>query len=180
MKDMHATEVSRVVWFKHKYLTNPSDTPEDQIVAAKGRLEKTLTTGVPPQLRNDTVDKLCKLQEILELRMDGSNEREITAPMQQAPIPRQSSRLVKSNNHNPAAVSRVAWEYAMLARVLERRCMDTTDRSSHSNPAVHGNQAELSNSKGKSMRPIWGTSILTRAQRVPRAAWPRTHITKQQ
>jgi hypothetical protein len=29
MKDKHATQVSGVVWFKHKYLTNPSVTPED-------------------------------------------------------------------------------------------------------------------------------------------------------
>jgi hypothetical protein len=58
MKDTHATRVSGAVWFKHKYLTNPSVTPEDRIVAALGRLAKTLTTGVPPQLRDDTVDKL--------------------------------------------------------------------------------------------------------------------------
>ncbi len=61
MKDTHATQVSGGIWFKHKYLTNPSVTPEDQIVAAIGGLAKTLTTGVPLQLRNDSVDKLCKL-----------------------------------------------------------------------------------------------------------------------
>ncbi len=91
------TSVSEAVWFKHKYLTNPSVTPEDQIVAAIGGLAKTLTTGVPPQLRKDTVDKLRKLQEILGPRT-----------MQQAPITRQSPRLAESNNHNPAAVPRVA------------------------------------------------------------------------
>jgi hypothetical protein len=123
-----------VVWFKHKYLTNLSVTPEDQIVAAIGRLAKTLTTGVPPQLCNDTVDKLHKLQEILEPRMDVNNERKITASMQQAPIPQQSPRLAESNNHNPAAVPRVAGEYAMLPRVLERTDMDTTDKSSPQQP----------------------------------------------
>ncbi len=87
MKDMHTTLVSGVVWFKHKHLTNPSVTPEDQIVAAIGGLAKTLTTGVPPQLHNDMVDKLCKLWEILEPRMDGNNERKVTAPTQQAPVP---------------------------------------------------------------------------------------------
>jgi hypothetical protein len=58
MKDTHATQVSGAVWFKHKYLTNPSITPEDRIVAAIGGLAKTLTTGVPPQLTDNTVDKL--------------------------------------------------------------------------------------------------------------------------
>ncbi len=135
MKDTHATRVSGAVWFKHKYLTNPSITPEDQIVAAIGGLAKILTTGVPPQLRNDTVDKLHKLQEILEPRTDGNNEREVTAPMQQAPIPRQPPRLVESDNLKPAAVLRVAREYAMLQRVLKRMCMDTSDRPSPQQPS---------------------------------------------
>jgi hypothetical protein len=134
MKDTHATQVSGVVWFKHKCLTNPSVTPEDQIVAAIGGLAKTLTTGVPPQLHNNTVDKLCKLQEILDPRTDGNNEREIMAPTQQAPIPQQSPILAESNDHDPAANPRVAREYAMLPRVLERRGMDTTDRSSPQQP----------------------------------------------
>ncbi len=87
IKDMHAMRVSGAVWFKHKYLTNPSISPEDQIVAAIDGLAKTLTTGVPLQLRNYTVDKLCKLQEILEPRTDGNNERKVMAPTQQAPVP---------------------------------------------------------------------------------------------
>ncbi len=70
MKDTHATRVSMTVWFKHKYLTNPSITPEDQIEAAIGGLAKTLTTGVPLQLRVDMVNNLHKLQEILEPRRD--------------------------------------------------------------------------------------------------------------
>jgi hypothetical protein len=134
IKDTHAMRVSGAVWFKHKYLTNPSITPEDQIVAAIGGLAKTLTTGVPTQLRNNTVDKLCKLQEILEPRTDGNNERKITAPRQQAPMPRQSPRLAKSNNHDPAALPRVAREYTMLPRLLEKTGMDTTDRSSPQQP----------------------------------------------
>ncbi len=134
MKDTHVTQVSGAVWFKHKYLTNPSVTPEVRIIAAIGELAKTLTTGVPAQLCNNRVDKLCKLQEILEPRTDGNDERKITAPMQQAPMPRQSPRLAESNNHNPAAVPRVAREYAMLPRVLEKMGMDTTDRSSPQQP----------------------------------------------
>ncbi len=104
--------------------------PEDQIVAAIGRLAKTLTTGVPPQLRNNVVDTLCKLQEIIEPRTDGKDEHKITAPTQQAPIPQQSPRLAESNNHDPAAFPRVAQEYDMLPRVLEKMGMDTMDRSS--------------------------------------------------
>jgi hypothetical protein len=71
MKDMHDTRISGAVWFKHKYLNNPSVTPEDQIIAAIGGLAKTLRTNVPPQLHDDTVDKLQKLQDILQPRLDG-------------------------------------------------------------------------------------------------------------
>ncbi len=65
MKDMHGTRISGAVWFKHKYPTNPSVTPEDQIIAAIGGLAKTLRTNIPPRLHDDTVDKLQKLQDIL-------------------------------------------------------------------------------------------------------------------
>jgi hypothetical protein len=41
---------------KHKYLTNPSVTPEDQIIAAIGGLAKTLRTNIPPQRHDDTVE----------------------------------------------------------------------------------------------------------------------------
>jgi hypothetical protein len=36
MKDMHGTRILGAVWFKHKYLTNPSVTPEDRIAAIGG------------------------------------------------------------------------------------------------------------------------------------------------
>ena len=58
MKGTHSTRVSGAVWFKHKYPTNPAVTSEDWIVAAIGGLAKTLTTKIPPQLQEKTVDKL--------------------------------------------------------------------------------------------------------------------------
>ena len=65
MVDSHNRRTSGAVWFKHKYLTHPSITPADRITAAIGGLAKTLTTGVPPQLRDETLDKLKRLQDIL-------------------------------------------------------------------------------------------------------------------
>jgi hypothetical protein len=58
MKDTHDTRILGVVWFKHKYLTNPAVNPEDQIIAAIGGLAKTLRTNILPQLHDDTMDKL--------------------------------------------------------------------------------------------------------------------------
>jgi hypothetical protein len=65
-QDTHSTRISGAVWFKHKYLTTLSVTPEDQIVAAIGGLAKTLTTKITPQLQNKTIDKLRNLQDILQ------------------------------------------------------------------------------------------------------------------
>ena len=50
IKGTHSTCVLGTVWFKHKYLTNPAVTPEDQIVAAIGGLAKTLNKKIPTQL----------------------------------------------------------------------------------------------------------------------------------
>ena len=50
MKGTHSTQVLGTVWFKHKYLTNPTVTPEDWIVAAIGGLAKILNTKIPPKL----------------------------------------------------------------------------------------------------------------------------------
>jgi hypothetical protein len=86
MKDTHATQVSGAAWFKHKYLTNPSVIPEDRIVAAIGGPMKTLTTGGALQLRDDTADKLWKLQEILDPRKDKTDKRKVMAPTQQTPV----------------------------------------------------------------------------------------------
>ena len=70
MKGTHSTRVSGAVWFKHKYLTNPTVTPEDRIVAAIGGLAKSLKTKIPPQLQDMTLDKLQKLQDILQPTQD--------------------------------------------------------------------------------------------------------------
>jgi hypothetical protein len=68
-QDTHSTRISGAVWFKHKYLTTLSVTSKDQIVAAIGGLAKTITTKITPQLQNKTIaiDKLCNLQDILQL-----------------------------------------------------------------------------------------------------------------
>ena len=85
MVDSHNRRTSGAVWFKHKYLTHPSVTPADRITAAIGGLAKTLTTGVPPQLRDETLDKLKRLQDILT---PATVEDIKGAPKASAPPPR--------------------------------------------------------------------------------------------
>jgi hypothetical protein len=86
MKDTHGTSTLGAVWFKHKYLTNPSVTPEDQIISAIGGLAKTLRTNILPQLHDNTVDKLQKLKDILQPRLDGKIKS--TPPQTPAQVPR--------------------------------------------------------------------------------------------
>jgi hypothetical protein len=120
MKDTHGTRILGAVWFKHKYLTNPSVTPEDQIIAAIGGLAKTLRTNILPQLHDDTMDKLQKLQDILQPRPDGKFK---STPLQTpAQVPRVHTPYKYAPDHSPvqtpnATAPRVAMNYAIPPRV---------------------------------------------------------------
>ena len=54
---LHKRQTSGAFWFKHKYINHPSVTPADQIMAAIGSLAKMLTTGIPPRLRDNTLER---------------------------------------------------------------------------------------------------------------------------
>ena len=38
IKDIRATIISATVFHKHKYITNPGVTPEDEVIATEGKL----------------------------------------------------------------------------------------------------------------------------------------------
>ncbi len=124
MVDSHSQRMSGAIWFKHKYLTHPLVTPADRITAAIGGLAKTLTTEIPPQLRDDTLDKLKRLQNILnpQVNDDSSKEKdgvEAARPInhEQAPHPRV-----------PTCPPRVAkYDYALPPRVPSKAPMDTSE-----------------------------------------------------
>ena len=104
-----------------KYLTNPSVTPEDRIIAAISGLVKTLRTNIPPQLHDDTVDKLQKLQDILQPRLDG--EIKSTPIQTPAQVPRVHTPYKYTPDHSPvqtpnATAPRVAMNYAIPPRVV--------------------------------------------------------------
>jgi hypothetical protein len=120
MKDTHDMRILGAVWFQHKYLTNPSVTPEDQIIAAIGGLAKTLRTNIPPQLHDNTVDKLQKLQDILQPKPDGGIK---STPLQTpAQVPRVHTPYEYAPGHSPvqtpnATAPRMAMNYAIPPRV---------------------------------------------------------------
>ncbi len=96
-------------------------TPEDQIIAAIGGLAKTLITHIPPQLHDDTVDKLRKLQDILQPRPDGGIKNlPIQTPAQ---VPRVCTPYEYAPDHSPVqtpnvTAPRVAMNYAIPPRVV--------------------------------------------------------------
>jgi hypothetical protein len=120
MKDTHGTHIWGAVWFKHKYLANLSVTPEDQIIAAICGLAKTLRTNIPPQLHDNTVDKLQKLQDILQPRPDGKIE---STPLQTpTQVPRVHTPYKYAPDHSlvqtpNATAPRVAMIFAIPPRV---------------------------------------------------------------
>ncbi len=59
-----ATRISGTAFFKHKYLTNPSVMPEDQVIAAAAHLMDTLQGIKSPHLHTSTLKLLGDLQDI--------------------------------------------------------------------------------------------------------------------
>jgi hypothetical protein len=55
-----ATRISGAAFFKHKYLTNLSVTPEDLVIAATENLTQALETSIPQHLRVSTIQALIK------------------------------------------------------------------------------------------------------------------------
>ena len=58
MKDTQATRVSQTVLHKHKYISNPSMTPEDSAIVAAGKLAEALKWHMPQHLQELSPDKL--------------------------------------------------------------------------------------------------------------------------
>jgi hypothetical protein len=50
--------------FKHKYLTNPSVTPEDLVIFAAENLAQALETSIPQHLQVSTIQALKDLSEV--------------------------------------------------------------------------------------------------------------------
>jgi hypothetical protein len=59
-----ATQISGAAFFKHKYLTNLSVTPEDLIIAVAENLTRAFKTSIPQHLRVFTIQALKELMEV--------------------------------------------------------------------------------------------------------------------
>jgi hypothetical protein len=63
-KETNAERKSDTVWFKHKYLTNPTITAADRIIHAAKELTNELKSNKPKQLNQTSKDSLSKLAKI--------------------------------------------------------------------------------------------------------------------
>ncbi len=84
---------------EHKYLTNPSITLEDQVIAAAAHLSNTLQGIRSPQLHTSTLKSLGDLQDIFHI---AANKTPDLSPMQ---APRTPPRVTpkptpENNGHN--------------------------------------------------------------------------------
>ncbi len=64
MVSTRATRVSGTAFFKHKYLSNPIVTPEDQIIAAAVHLTNAIQGTITANMRTSTLKLLGNLQSI--------------------------------------------------------------------------------------------------------------------
>ncbi len=66
-----ATQILDAVFFKHKYLTNPSVTPKDFVIAIAKNLAQALVTSIPQHLQVFTIQALKDLSDMF---MDASHK----------------------------------------------------------------------------------------------------------
>ena len=66
MKDTRATIISATVFHKHKYITNPSVTPEDHGMATAGKLEAERKGRMSAHLVEMDLQQLERLGTILK------------------------------------------------------------------------------------------------------------------
>jgi hypothetical protein len=98
-----ATCISGAFFFKHKYLTNPSVTPEDQVIAAAACVMDTLQGIKSPQLHTSTLQALGDLHNVFYEAANATNAPLFaadTSPRQVAPLPpHDTPQVPEAPNH---------------------------------------------------------------------------------
>jgi hypothetical protein len=82
---MRATYILGAAFFKHKYLTNPTVTPEDRVLAAAGVLARALDNPMPPHMCESTIEALSNLQDVFQQAAINYNADPATHVIQAAP-----------------------------------------------------------------------------------------------
>jgi hypothetical protein len=98
-----ATRILGTAFFKHKYLTNPSVIPEDQIVVAAARFTKAIQGTTIANLCTSTLKSLGDLQSIFHKAAKGcdTHQRKPEAPIMHAEPPHEPESPRTRNNNTP-------------------------------------------------------------------------------
>ncbi len=80
-----ATRILGAAFFKHKYLMNPTVTPEDRVIAAAGALARALDNQMPPHMCKSTIQALSNLQDVFQQAAINYNADPTTHAIQTAP-----------------------------------------------------------------------------------------------
>jgi hypothetical protein len=79
------TRISGAAFFTHKYLTNPTVTPEDRVIEAAGALAQALNNQMPFHMRESTIQALSNLQDVFQQAAVNYNADPATHVTQAAP-----------------------------------------------------------------------------------------------
>lgn len=101
-------QISDTVWFRHKYLTNPSLTPADHIVNAAATLTQTLQGKLPIQVDTTTTSALSKLADIFTKAAIQYSKKEVgkTAQLPGVDIGTRPQQVSKERNAIPGVGDR--------------------------------------------------------------------------
>ena len=93
-----ATRISDTVFFKHKYITNPSVTPKDAIISAANRMSEALRMYKSNTMQEEDIQALHRLEAIFKEAAVNNDTVEIQATTT-IPSPRVQAKQQQVRNH---------------------------------------------------------------------------------
>ena len=96
MKDSRATRISATVFHKHKYISNPTVTAADAVIAAASNLAAVLKGKLPQHLKESSLNELTRLSTIFSQAATGTSE---PPAIQQAKPSESPTKLPATNPH---------------------------------------------------------------------------------
>ena len=93
-----STRVSETVFFKHKYISNPTVTPADAIISAANRMTEALRTHKPTGMHEEDIQALARLEQIFQAAAKNNTDVDVTVVDPPSPrVPDRHSREQEQN-----------------------------------------------------------------------------------
>ena len=85
MKASRTTRVSATVFHKHKYISNPTVSAADTVMAAAGNLAAALKGKMPQHLKESSLDDLTRLSSIFSQAATGKSAPPLSTNQDHSP-----------------------------------------------------------------------------------------------